>query len=199
MNVSTGEGSNDQHPDHDVALGEALIKDVYEAVRASPQWNETLFIITYDEHGGFYDHVVPPNAPNPGGAGAGGPSYPDAGYNFTQLGVRIPTVLVSPWIERGTVVSEPPPAQRPTNDSQYNLTSIMATARKLLGMPTTPLTKRDAWAGTFEHVLSRRAPRGDADCPAHLAQPRQGWRVRLLRVHVIERDHAAAQPHGYWT
>ena len=124
MNVTTGQGSNDQHPDHDVALGEALIKDVYESLRASPQWNETLFIVTYDEHGGFYDHVVPPNAPAPEQA-TGAPSYPDPGYNFTQLGVRIPTVLVSPWIERGTVLSEPPQAQRPHNDSHYDLTSIM--------------------------------------------------------------------------
>ena len=124
MNVTTGQGSNDQHPDHDVALGEALIKDVYESLRASPQWNETLFIVTYDEHGGFYDHVVPPNAPAPEQA-TGAPSYPDPGYNFTQLGVRIPTVLVSPWIERGTVLSEPPQAQRPQNDSHYDLTSIM--------------------------------------------------------------------------
>ena len=50
MNVTTGQGSNDQHPDHDVALGEALIKDIYESLRASPQWNETLFIVTCVMH-----------------------------------------------------------------------------------------------------------------------------------------------------
>ena len=164
MNVTTGQGSNDQHPDHDVALGEALIKDIYEALRASPQWNETLFVITYDEHGGFYDHVTPPQAPPPGGVHE---SYPDAGYNFSSLGVRIPTVLVSPWIAKGTVLSAPPREQRPQPDSEYDLTSIMATTRKLLGMPATPLTKRDAWAGTFEHLLmARDAPR--TDCLTHL-------------------------------
>lgn len=51
---------NDQHPDHSIKEGERLIKNVYEALRASPAWNETLLILNYDEHGGFYDHVPPP-------------------------------------------------------------------------------------------------------------------------------------------
>jgi len=46
--------ARDQHPDHDVAEGEMLIKEVYEAVRNGPLWNSTLLLITYDEHGGFY-------------------------------------------------------------------------------------------------------------------------------------------------
>lgn len=54
------QGSNDHHPDHDISLGEQYYKDIYEALRASPQWNETLFIITYDEHGGYYDHEPTP-------------------------------------------------------------------------------------------------------------------------------------------
>ena len=55
-----GQAANDQHPSHDVSAGDLLIKEVYESVRASPIWNETAFIITYDEHGGFFDHVKPP-------------------------------------------------------------------------------------------------------------------------------------------
>jgi hypothetical protein len=195
MNQTTGQGSNDQHPDHDVALGEAYIKDIYESLRASPQWNETLFIVTYDEHGGFYDHVVPPNAPPP--EAATGPSYPNAGYNFTQLGVRIPTILISPWIAKGTVVSEPPAAQRRQVGSSYDLTSIMATARLLLGMPDTPLTKRDAWAGTFEHVIASSTPR--TDCPTHLVDapkpvlPADVEGVQLLND--LQRDIAAVHAH----
>ncbi len=46
--------ARDQHPDHDVALGEQMMKEVYEAVRSSPKWNNTLLLITYDEHGGFF-------------------------------------------------------------------------------------------------------------------------------------------------
>ncbi len=52
IDTLTGAGSNDQHPDHDVALGEALMKEVYEALRNGPQWEDTLLLITYDEHGG---------------------------------------------------------------------------------------------------------------------------------------------------
>jgi len=164
VNETTKEASNDQHPDHDVSLGEKYYKDIYEALRASPQWNETLFIVTYDEHGGFYDHVPTPlNVPPPGDGEA---SYPDKGFLFDRLGVRIPTLLISPWIPKGLVISAPPAAQKPAQNSEYALTSIMATARKLLGMTSPPLTKRDAWAATFEHVFSLSSPR--TDCPLHL-------------------------------
>ena len=96
INMTTGIGSNDQHPDHDIAAGEQLQKDVYEAVRASPSWNETLLIITYDEHGGFFDHVPTPlNVPPPGDGYA---SYPDKAFPFDRLGIRVPTLLISPLL-----------------------------------------------------------------------------------------------------
>jgi len=161
INVTLKLGSNDQHPDHDIALGEGYYKDIYEALRASPQWYETLLVITYDEHGGFYDHVPTPlNVPPPGDGEA---SYPEKGILFNRLGVRLPTILVSPWIPKGLVISAPPAAQKPASDSQYDLTSIIATTRKLLGMRSGPLTKRDAWSATFEQALSLRQPR--ANCP----------------------------------
>ena len=166
INVTTGHGSNDMHPDHDVALGEALYKQVYEALRASPQWNETLFVLTFDEHGGFYDHVPPPtNIPPPGD---GRPAFPDTYFDFRRGGIRIPTVLISPWLKPGPITT-PPPSQKPANNSVYELTSIIATARKLL-QPlayTPPLTGRDAWAATFEHLFDELdAPR--TDCPQKL-------------------------------
>lgn len=91
---------NDDHTSHDVAEGQKLIKQVYEALRSSPQWNQILFLITYDEHGGFFDHVAPPLAgvPNPDGR-VGPPPY---NFMFDRLGVRVPTVFVSPWIQPGT-------------------------------------------------------------------------------------------------
>eukprot|EP00759_Apiculatamorpha_spiralis_P043167 PhF_6_TR40750/c0_g1_i2/m.61367/K01114/plc; phospholipase C len=102
VNMTTRLGSNDQHPDHDVSLGEAFYKDIYEALRSSPQWNETLMVITYDEHGGFYDHVPPPmGVPPPNGH----PSYPDKGFQFDRLGIRLPTLLISPWLPKGYVES----------------------------------------------------------------------------------------------
>ena len=166
INVTTGVGSNDQHPDHDMNAGEQFIKDIYESLRISPQWNETLFIVTYDEHGGFYDHVIPPmvDIPEPGD---NEPSYPEINFKFNRLGLRIPTLLISPWIPKGTVISEPPAAAKPTPSSEFDLTSIIASARLLLGMPNTPLTKRDAWSARFDYVLdSLKAPRDD--CLVHL-------------------------------
>eukprot|EP00911_Craspedida_sp_UC1_P002499 UC1_evm1s1858 len=202
MNRTTGLGSNDQHPDHDVALGERFYKSVYEALRASPAWNETLFIVTFDEHGGFYDHVPPPQGvPAPGDNET---SYPDTGFNFDRLGVRIPTLLISPWIPRGTVISAPPKAQKPANNSEYDLTSIMATARKLLGIADSagPLTKRDAWAATFEHVLSLPQPRTDApmqlpDAPQPSLAPEDEAKLPLndLQQHIgLHHANAAGVP-----
>lgn len=95
-----GYPANDDHPSHDVANGQKLVKEIYETLRASPQWNETLFVITYDEHGGFYDHVKTPygDVPNPDGNTGPAPSF----FKFDRLGVRVPTIMVSPWIKKGT-------------------------------------------------------------------------------------------------
>eukprot|EP00658_Telonema_sp_P-2_P019586 TRINITY_DN17731_c0_g1_i10.p1 TRINITY_DN17731_c0_g1~~TRINITY_DN17731_c0_g1_i10.p1 ORF type:complete len:448 (-),score=107.52 TRINITY_DN17731_c0_g1_i10:437-1780(-) len=167
MNMSTGLGSNDQHPDHDMSLGERFYKDIYEALRAGPKWNDTLLILTYDEHGGFYDHVSPPaEVPAPDAY----PSYPDK-FDFKRGGMRIPTLLMSPWVPRGLLLSDPPASQKPAGNSIYELTSIMATVRKLFNMEHLgPLTNRDAWAATFEHVFDvLKAPR--TDCPMHLREP----------------------------
>jgi phospholipase C len=97
--------ANDDHPVHDVAQGQKLIKEVYEALRASPQWNEILLLITYDEHGGFHDHVPTPVAgvPSPDGLIGSAPPY---SFDFKRLGVRVPTLLISPWIPAGTGESE---------------------------------------------------------------------------------------------
>ena len=95
-----GMPANDDHPSHDVANGQKLVKEVYETLRASPQWNQTLLIITYDEHGGFFDHVKTPfvNVPNPDGNTGPAPYF----FKFDRLGVRVPTIMVSPWIKKGT-------------------------------------------------------------------------------------------------
>ncbi|XP_057820461.1 non-specific phospholipase C6 isoform X2 [Cryptomeria japonica] len=94
--------ANDDHPAHDLANGQKLVKEVYETLRQSPQWNETLFVLTYDEHGGFYDHVPTPvrNVPSPDGIVGPHPHF----FKFDRLGVRVPTIMISPWITKGTVV-----------------------------------------------------------------------------------------------
>lgn len=152
--------ANDQHPTHDVSAGDRLFKQIYEALRASPQWNQTALLITYDEHGGFFDHVPTPlNIPNPDGLVSTDPAF-----DFTRSGVRIPAVVVSPWVDRNTVVHAP--AKRPFPDSEYELSSIPATVKALFGLPAF-LTKRDAWAGSFDDIfLQRTEPR--TDMPTHL-------------------------------
>ena len=80
---------NDEHPPHNVQYGEELIAQAYIALRASPHWKKTLLIITYDEHGGCYDHVPPPPAVPPDA------HQPD-GFEFNRYGVRVPAVIVSP-------------------------------------------------------------------------------------------------------
>ncbi|XP_030962379.1 non-specific phospholipase C4-like [Quercus lobata] len=155
--------ANDDHPSHDVSVGQKFIKEVYEALRASPQWNEMLFIITYDEHGGFYDHVPTPvtGVPSPDDLVGPAPYY----FKFDRLGVRVPTILISPWIERGTVLHGP---SGPYETSQFEHSSIPATVKKIFNLKEF-LTKRDAWAGTFEGVLTRKTPR--SDCPVTLGEP----------------------------
>jgi phospholipase C len=92
--------ANDDHPSHDVYQGQMFIKEIYETLRASPQWNQTLMVVTYDEHGGFFDHVPTPvdGVPSPDGI-VGPPPY---NFTFDRLGVRVPAILISPWIEKGT-------------------------------------------------------------------------------------------------
>ncbi|KAI9091598.1 hypothetical protein K1719_028041 [Acacia pycnantha] len=157
--------ANDDHPSHDVALGQKFVKEVYETLRASPQWKEMAILITYDEHGGFYDHVPTPvsGVPNPDGViGHVGPYY----FRFDRLGVRVPTLLISPWIDKGTVIHEP---DGPTPSSQFEHSSIPATVKKLFNLKSNFLTKRDAWAGTFEKYFHiRDTPRDD--CPERLPE-----------------------------
>lgn len=161
--------ANDDHPTHDVSQGQKLIKEVYETLRASPQWNEMLLLITYDEHGGFYDHVPPPakGVPAPDGVAGPAPHF----FKFDRLGVRVPTIAISPWIEKGRVEHH---ARGPTLTSEYEHSSIAATIRQLFNLPQPHLTAREAWAGTFGHLITRTTPR--TDTPVTLPSP--PWSLR---------------------
>jgi phospholipase C len=159
---STSGPAQDQHPDHPITAGETTMKQVYETLRASPQWNDTLLIITYDEHGGFYDHVPTPQDGIPKPDAFNAPTNP-ANFNFERLGLRVPTILISPWVNKGIVISK---ADGPTNTSLYEHSSLPATLGKIFGFKSF-LTKRDEWAATFESYLTQRTtPR--TDCPTVL-------------------------------
>ncbi|KAK1437044.1 hypothetical protein QVD17_02829 [Tagetes erecta] len=181
--------ANDDHPSHDVAVGQEFVKEVYETLRASPQWNEMALLVTYDEHGGFYDHVSTPldHVPNPDGIVGPEPYY----FRFDRLGVRVPTLLISPWIEKGTVIHEP---SGPTPYSQFEHSSISATVKKLFNLDSNFLTKRDEWAGTFESYFNLRDTPRD-DCPEKLPEikvslrprgPKEDMRLTEFQVELIQ-------------
>lgn len=131
-------GQNDQHPPHDVLKGDDLIASVYNALRANEQlWSRSLLIITWDEHGGFYDHVAPPAAVPP--------DHNTQEYTFDRLGVRVPTVLVSPWIGRAGSVFK-------ASEGHLDHTSILRylTDKHALG----PLGNRTASAASFSKAFS---------------------------------------------
>jgi phospholipase C len=174
-----------QHPDASVLEGERLIKDIYEAIRRGPKWNETLFIITYDEHGGFYDHVAPPrDVPPPDEFVASN------GFRFDRLGIRLPTIAISPYINKGTIVHDALPLEQPTPTSAFDLTSIMATANILLGLKTAqPLGKRMAWANTFAGLVSESPLRSDClwslpELPARSPSAYLEQRLKPLNEHM---------------
>ncbi|MFT4625213.1 MAG: phospholipase C [Myxococcota bacterium] len=143
-------GGSSQHPKDSVVRGEKLIRKVYQALRNSPLWESSMLVITYDEHGGFYDSVPPPTATPPGDKTMSSVfgSLNKWGFGFDRYGVRVPAVVVSPWIPAGTVSKE-----------VYDHSSITATLAKIVGMPT--LTDRDAGATTLDDLLTLDTPRND--------------------------------------
>lgn len=153
---------NDMHPAFAVfdtgaptnaLYGDKLIYDIYTALRESDYWEKTLFIITFDEHGGCFDHQPPPPAVSPDGIVIAANKECDgqgSDFDFRRLGVRVPAVLVSPWIEQGTICH-----------TQFDHTSIIKTASNkwLRGQN---LTERDANALDVSEVLTLTAARTDA-------------------------------------
>ncbi len=102
--------SNDDHPSHDINLGQALMSTIVQALAKSPQWSRTLLVITYDEHGGFFDHVAPPTVSDDRAA-------------FQQLGFRVPSLVIGPTVHSGRVCH-----------TTYDHTSVLATLRTRYGI-----------------------------------------------------------------
>ena len=144
-----------QHPKDDVTRGESLLKTIYETIRNSPLWDNSVLIVTYDEHGGFYDHVPPPQTAAPGDAITNSGNNTNH-FDFKQLGVRVPAVIISPLIPKGLIDS-----------TIYDHTSVLATVESIFGL--LPLTERDKQANTLNHLFSLTTPRKDA--PTTLPAP----------------------------
>jgi phospholipase C len=152
--------ASDQHPDHHVLAGEAFIGRIYNAIRNNPKlWKSTLLLVTYDEHGGIYDHVPPP-ACTPDGfeasAEATGTGVP---FKFDRLGVRVPAIAISPWIPKGIVIPGPgEPGER-----IFEHASIPATVTKFFLGDYDNRSPREKTADTFLDLLSDTM-RPDGDC-----------------------------------
>ena len=182
---STG---NSQHPAYDVALGEQLIHDTYETLRGGPAWPQTLLVITYDEHGGCYDHVPPPSGAVPPDTTTG-----EFGFDFTRFGVRVPAVLVSPLIAPGTVF------RVPAGSTPLDHTSILKTVQQRWNLPS--LTARDGAAPSFADVLTLAVPRDD-DVLAAVTVPRPAGpapatahpsHLQEVQADLISRQYPAGQ------
>ena len=142
---------NDLHPPGDVRTGENFIANIYTSLIANPEaWNETLFIITLDEHGGLFDHVSPPTAISPDH------EFQD-GFKFNRYGVRIPTILISPKINKKTVV------RSDNSNVPFDHTSIMATIFKWqhIDKMNWNMGNRTQNAPTFESIITLNQPRVD--------------------------------------
>jgi hypothetical protein len=156
-------------------LGEYLIAEIYDTLRKSRFWEKSLFIVLYDEHGGFFDRVPPPDpVPSPDGKKSRHPAF-----DFTRLGVRVPAILVSPFVEKGQVDS-----------AIYEHSSLPATIKTLFDLPD-GLTARDKAANTFEKNFSRSTPRSDTPLTLPVpGEPEEARRHReLLRADALEKWH----------
>ena len=152
---NTYRGGNSQHPMDDVTPGEALIKTVYEAIRNSPHWDTSLLIVTWDEHGGFYDHVGPPAAIPPGDTLVGD-KFNQYHFPFDRYGVRVPAVIVSPLIPANVI-----------DHRLYDHSSIPKAIETVFGLP--PLTERDKAANDPTALLT--LPTARTDAPPTLPNP----------------------------
>lgn len=143
-------GQNDDHPPHTTLRAQALLGNVYNALRQNePLWNSTLLVVLYDEHGGFYDHVSPPAAVPPD-------SHTLPNFAFDRLGVRVPALLASPWVERAII------------NTEFDHTSLLKylTENWSLG----PLTERVAAAQSFASAI-RTTGEARTDTPGSVPIP----------------------------
>jgi phospholipase C len=169
--LDVGNDGNSQHASEDVTKGEKLIQTVYETIRQSNIWTESALIITYDEHGGFYDHIVPPiNNAKYGitddvlNQGRNNPSQNteqdtalanQSVFDFTTLGVRVPAIVISPYTRKGGIDS-----------TIYDHSSVYKTMQKRFNL-TGSVPNRVANTNDFCHLFDD-PQRDEADCPMAL-------------------------------
>ena len=162
--------ANDGHPPHDLALCEAFTASIYRALAESPQWSRSLFVVVFDEHGGFFDHVAPPLTEDPDPA-------------FRQLGFRVPAIVAGPLVRRGAVVSTP-----------FEHVSIAATLKTRFGIAS--LGRRMDVANDLSSVLDANAVVGPAPKLPAVAVSASGTLRAPLRATSQPEMHALAASCG---
>jgi phospholipase C len=163
--------ANDDHAPADLRFGQRLVAEIHDALLRSPTWVDgdsgTLFVVTYDEHGGFFDHVAPPGTPESESAAPVAPIHPD-GEPF--YGPRVPTFAIGPFVRAGSVDS-----------TIYDHTSLIATIlRRFVNAFPPELGPRPALANHLGHVLTLAAPR-PAKPAARIAVPQKLHGFRKVR------------------
>lgn len=153
--IDDGEG-NDDHPHADIRSGEAFLGQVYQALTSGPGWANTVLIVTRDEWGGFFEHVVPPRAVAPNNVD------PDLVNGNALLGCRVPVVVASPF-NLGN------PTNPTINSLTYDHTSILKLIEWRWGLK--PLTKRDAAMTNLAHALDFANPETTVPTMPVVAQP----------------------------
>jgi phospholipase C len=135
---------NDYHPPSDIGKGEELLRDIYNSLICSPQWDETLLIVAFDEHGGTFDHIAPPTGAIP----PEGKHSNECKFDFKRYGVRVPMVFVSPWVTEHSVIR--------SSDARipFDHTSWLATLLDWFGLNPALLRDRTACAPMFSDIIS---------------------------------------------
>jgi phospholipase C len=175
-------GTTSYHPGEDLVPAEEQLNKIYDALRKGPDWNETLLVITFDEHGGIFDHVPPPYAANPW------PNDQNDGFRYDLMGPRVPTILVSPWISERTVF-------RSDEEVPFDATSFLSTLLHWYGIPKSRwfMGERVRHAPTFEAVFTRAEPRTESPSftpPYDRSYPPDGTRRPTTAVHDLQRQIA---------
>lgn len=150
--IKTPEGTDLVGGLDDVRAGEKLMHEVYSAIRTSASKTgsnamNTMLLITFDEHGGTYDHVPPPAAVPPGPV-----KDPEMGFTFDRLGVRVPAIAVSAWTKAGTII----------NDEMHHGSGIATLCKKY---NLKHLTARDENAREITNSINLTEPRQPWDWP----------------------------------
>lgn len=209
--IDRGDASNNQHPGNnlvsndaydayhtdepvDFVRGEALLASIYEALRANPAvFEKTLLLITYDEHGGCYDHVPPPtNVAAPGTHASTWHIFDwifhrtSKRFDFKMLGPRVPSIVISPFIEKHTVSTE-----------VFDHSSIPATVRSLFAPNLPPLTQRDGAANTFDSLVTRTQARTDLPDLSPYTDPLNNIGTDDVDLNTLEQRDTTFMPEYY--